>query len=56
MGSKPLLTPGRITELMQANWTCDDTFARLDIGYESSISLPEGIRSTADWYRQAGWL
>ena len=56
MGSKPLITPGRIVELALAKWTCDDTFARLDIGYESLVSLPEGIRRTADWYRQAGWL
>jgi nucleoside-diphosphate-sugar epimerase len=56
LGSKPLITPGRIIELTQANWTCDDTLARLDIGYEPTISLPEGIRATADWYRQAGWL
>jgi nucleoside-diphosphate-sugar epimerase len=56
MGTKPLITPGRIVELAQARWTCDDTFARLDIDYESLISLPDGIRQTADWYRQARWL
>jgi nucleoside-diphosphate-sugar epimerase len=56
MGTKPLITPGRIVELSQARWTCDDTFARLDINYESLVSLPDGIRQTADWYRQARWL
>ena len=56
LGSKPLLTPDRMTELTQANWTCDDTRARLDIDYESSISLPEGLKSTADWYRANKWL
>jgi nucleoside-diphosphate-sugar epimerase len=56
MGSKPLLTPDRIIELTQANWTCDDTRARLDIDYESSISLPDGIKSTAEWYRSQRWL
>ena len=55
-GSKPLLTPDRITELSQSSWTCDDTRARLDIEYESSISLPDGFRMTADWYRAQGWL
>jgi nucleoside-diphosphate-sugar epimerase len=55
-GSKPLLTPDRITELSQSSWTCDDTRARLDIDYESSISLPDGFRMTADWYRAQGWL
>jgi dihydroflavonol-4-reductase len=56
IGSKPLLTPDRIVELTQANWTCDDTRARLDIDYESSISLPDGIKSTAEWYRVRKWL
>lgn len=55
-GSKPLLTPDRIIELCQASWTCDDTRARLDIDYESSITLPDGMRSTAEWYRKQGWL
>ena len=55
-GGKPLLTPGRIIELSQASWTCDDTRARLDIDYESSIALPDGIRSTAEWYRSNRWL
>lgn len=56
MGAKPLLTPGRMKELSQQNWTCDDTRARLDIDYESSISLPEGLKSTAAWYRANKWL
>lgn len=56
IGSKPLLTPDRIRELSQLNWTCDDTRARLDIDYESSIALPDGIRITGQWYRDHGWL
>lgn len=55
-GTKPLLTPDRALELSQMDWTCDDTRARLDIDYESSISLPDGMRLTADWYRKAGWI
>ena len=54
--SKPLLTPDRMIEMSQASWTCDDTRARLDIDYESSITLPDGMRSTAEWYRKQGWL
>jgi dihydroflavonol-4-reductase len=55
-GAKPLLTPDRMKELSQQNWTCDDTRARLDIDYESSISLPDGLKSTAAWYRTNKWL
>lgn len=55
-GSKPLLTPDRIRELSAGDWTCDDTRARLDVDYESTITLPEGLRTTAEWYRSQGWL
>ncbi len=55
-GSKPLLTPDRVLELSQYDWTCDDTRARLDIDYESAVSLPDGMRMTAEWYRANGWL
>ena len=56
LGAKPLLTPDRVLELSQDDWTCDDTRARLDIDYESSITLPDGLRMTAEWYRTVGWL
>jgi len=56
VGSKPLLTPDRIRELSHLNWTCDDTRARLDIDYESSVALPDCMRMTAAWYRAHGWL
>ncbi|MEO5588467.1 MAG: NAD(P)-dependent oxidoreductase [Gemmatimonadaceae bacterium] len=55
-GSKPLLTQGRVFELSQANWTCDDTRARLDLDYESQVTLPEGMRLTVEWYRVQGLL
>jgi nucleoside-diphosphate-sugar epimerase len=55
-GTKPLLTPDRALELSQHDWTCDDTHARLDIDYESTISLPDGMRMTAEWYRVHGFL
>ena len=56
VGGKPLLTPDRIRELSHMNWTCDDTRARLDIDYESSVALPDGMRMTAEWYRTHKWL
>lgn len=55
-GTKPLLTPDRALELSQFDWTCDDTRARLDLDYESAISLPDGMRMTAEWYRVHGFL
>lgn len=56
MGVKPFITPDRLTELMQSDWTCSDARARLDLEYEPKVSLSEGIQSTAEWYRSVGWL
>lgn len=56
MGGKPFITPDRLTELFQTDWTCSDARARLDLEYEPQVTLAEGIKSTAEWYRTAGWL
>jgi nucleoside-diphosphate-sugar epimerase len=56
MGGKPMITPDRLLELMQNDWTCSDTRARLDLDYESQVGLVQGITSTAEWYRTNEWL
>ena len=56
MGEKPKLTPDRILELSQKEWTCSDLRARLELNYKSSISIGPGILSTVEWYRANGWL
>ena len=53
---KPLLTPERVRDMIQTDWTCDDTRARVELGYRSEITLVEGIRETACWYRAHHWL
>jgi nucleoside-diphosphate-sugar epimerase len=56
MGGKPMITPDRLLELSQNDWTCSDLRARLDLDYESHVEIAEGINSTAAWYRSNGWL
>jgi nucleoside-diphosphate-sugar epimerase len=53
---KPLLTPDRVRELVQPEWTCDDSRARQELGYSSGVALRDGLRETAAWYRAHGWL
>jgi nucleoside-diphosphate-sugar epimerase len=55
-GHKPLLTPDRVAEMSQADWSCDDSRARSELGYKSQIPLERGLMETAEWYRSAGWL
>jgi nucleoside-diphosphate-sugar epimerase len=56
MGVKPLLTPERVRDFVQPDWSIDDGRARRDLGYASAIPLLDGLRETAAWYREAGWL
>ncbi len=54
--TKPLLTIDRIGELAAKDWSCDTSRARSELGFEPTISLAEGMRETAAWYRSEGWL
>lgn len=53
---KPLLTRERIVELAAADWSCDITRAREELGFAPSIPLESGMSETAAWYRAQGWL
>ncbi|HJU65900.1 MAG TPA: NAD(P)-dependent oxidoreductase [Gemmatimonadaceae bacterium] len=54
--TKPLLTPERVRDMMQPAWVCDDSEARSQLGYLPRVSLEAGVKSTAAWYREHGWL
>jgi nucleoside-diphosphate-sugar epimerase len=55
-GVKPLLTPERIRDFSEPEWTCDDSRARAELGYRSSVAIDEGMRRTANWYREQKWI
>jgi dihydroflavonol-4-reductase len=55
-GGRPLLTRGRVAELACADWTCDPSRARAELGFAPAVPLGEGMRETARWYREQGWL
>lgn len=54
--NKPLLTRGRVAELAAANWSCDISRAKRELGFAPAVSLVDGMRETAGWYRAQGWL
>lgn len=43
-------------EFVQESWLCSCEKARRDLGFSPSIALDEGVLSTLDWYRGAGWI
>lgn len=54
--SSATLSTGKARELVQKYWICNVSKAQRDLGYESRIGLKEGLRITANWYREQGWL
>ncbi len=54
--AKNSIIDSRLKELQYKYWICDITKARLELGYHPKVSLKEGIRWTANWYRIHRWL
>jgi dihydroflavonol-4-reductase len=52
----PLLNKGKVEEILQRNWVCDITKARMALGFEPRIRLPEGAALTFAWYKKEKWL
>ena len=55
LGITPPIFPRRVDWYRQ-NRAFDITRAKRDLGYTSAIDLDEGLRRTAAWYRERGYL
>jgi nucleoside-diphosphate-sugar epimerase len=55
VGREPPVAPKRFAFFRNSR-VVDNTRARADLGYEPAVGVREGIRETARWYREAGWL
>lgn len=52
-----MLTRDKCNELHEkGGWVCDGTLAQSLLDWQPKVQFSEGVRLTADWYRQAGWL
>lgn len=54
--SPPVLNIDKARDLVQPHWVCTSKKIRDHIGFETRISLEQGFRETAEWYRSNGWL
>ena len=52
----PLLSKGKVEEILQRNWVCDITKARTALGFEPRFSLKQGAELTYQWYKKEKWL
>ena len=52
----PLLDRQKAKEILHDGWFCDITKARESLGFKPRVSLEEGLKITASWYKEKGWL
>jgi nucleoside-diphosphate-sugar epimerase len=55
-GRSSIFNRDKAREMLAPGWLCDTEDARSDLGFEARIPLDEGLRATARWYRDNGWL
>ena len=55
-GKTQIVSRRKIRDLLQPRWTCSWEKARCELAYEPRYTLEEGLRQTAAWYREQGWL
>lgn len=51
-----LFNSQKAREFVQESWLCSSEKARRDLGFRPSIALEDGLLTTFDWYRAAGWI
>lgn len=55
-GQAATISSQKVRELLQPFWLCDPSKAKAALGFNPEINLEDGIKQTADWYRQNSWL
>lgn len=51
-----IINKDKLKELSYFHWTCDSSKAGKDFRFVPKVSIKEGIKWTADWYRIHQWL
>lgn len=54
-GKAVMLTREKVNMLRQ-DWICDSEKTRADLDWTPEVSFAEGVRRTAQWYAENGWL
>ena len=55
-GQAAIISSQKVRELLEPSWLCDSSKAKAALGFSPRINLEDGIRQTANWYRQNQWL
>ncbi len=52
----PEVTPGKVSELYHPDWVCRHNLLHESTDWNPSVALVDGLRETASWYREQGWM
>ncbi len=55
-GQATLLSADKAAEFLAPAWTCRPDALMRDTGWQPQTDLETGLRRTAQWYREVGWL
>ncbi len=55
-GRRTVVSGDKLAEFLAPAWRLDSTRAGRELGWHAAVDLEEGMRRTAAWYREAGWL
>jgi nucleoside-diphosphate-sugar epimerase len=55
-GRASLLSADKANEFLAPAWTCRSDALTRDTGWHALVALDDGMRRTANWYREVGWL
>ena len=55
-GRPQVVSRRKIRDMLHPWWTCSWSRARVELGYRQAVGLTEGMRLTAQWYVEHGWL
>lgn len=53
---KPVMLTREKVAMLRHHWVCDSKDARDALGWKPEVRFPEGLRITAKWYEENGWL
>jgi nucleoside-diphosphate-sugar epimerase len=56
IGSSSVLSTDKLREFLAEAWSCSPEALERDAGWRAEVPADEGLRRTAAWYRQHGWL
>jgi nucleoside-diphosphate-sugar epimerase len=53
---KPVMLTREKVAMLRHHWVCDSSPTRTDLGWTPEMPLPAGLKITAQWYADNGWL